>query len=47
MKYIIEKIERNEVSECESEEKFIDILDNQINLKRKINKNNISFENNF
>ena len=47
MQSIMEKIEVNEESECESEEKFLDILDNQINLKRKINKNNISFENNF
>ena len=47
MKFIIEKIERNEESEYESEEKFIDILDNQINLKRKINKNNIKFEDKY
>ena len=47
MKCIIEKIERNEESECESEEKFIDILDNQINLIRKINKNNIKFEDKY
>ena len=47
MKCIIEKIERNEESECESEEKFIDILDNQINLKRNINKNNIKFEDKY
>ena len=47
MKSIMEKIEKNEESEFESEEKFIDILDNQINLKQKINKNKIKFEDKY
>ena len=47
MQSIMEKKEVNEESECETEEKFLDILDNQINLKRKINKNNIRFEDNY
>ena len=47
MQSIMEKIEKNEESECESDEKFIDILNNQINLKRKINKNNIKFEDKY
>ena len=44
MQSIMENIEKNEESECESEEKFLDILGVQRNIPRKIDKNNIYFE---
>ena len=44
MQSIMENIEKNEESECESEEKFLDILGVQSNLSRKIDKNKINFE---
>ena len=44
MQSIMENIEKNEESECESEEKFLDILGVQSNIPRKIDKNKIDFE---
>ena len=44
MQSIMEKIENNEESDGETEEKFLDILEERNNSTHKIDKNNISFE---
>ena len=41
---IMENIEKNEESDDETEEKFLDILEEKKKSPRRINKNNISFE---
>ena len=47
MESIMEKIEKNEESECESEEKFLNILENKNNITNKMSKIKVSFENKF
>ena len=47
MESIMEKIEKNEESDSETEEKFLNILENKNNSTFKINKNEISFEQKF
>ena len=47
MQSIMEKIEKNEESDGESEERFLDILVEKNNYTHKINKSKISFEEKF